>query len=196
VAPNDPNIEHEIAGAVQAVRAGNPQAYAAIVQQFQHPIMTLCVAILRNRQAAEELAQDVFVRAFERLDTFDVRRPMKPWLARIAYRLAQERGRARRRDRARREAAAGLLHQNGCTSRPIDSLLVDEQSTMLWQAVHGLPMAERTAIVLYYREGLTVSEAASAMGVSPGTVKTHLFRARAKIQADLRAKGFDEGGVP
>ena len=90
VAPNDSDPEREIVQAVCAVRAGDVQAYAAIVNRFQASIMTLCVAILRDPQAAEELAQDVFVRAYQRLDTFDVRRPMKPWLVKIAYRLAQK----------------------------------------------------------------------------------------------------------
>ena len=50
--------------------------------------MTLCTALLRNRQAAEELAQDTLVQAYERLDLFDERQPIKPWLYKIAYRLA------------------------------------------------------------------------------------------------------------
>ena len=64
--------------------------------------MTICVAILHDRQAAEELAQDVLVRAYQRLDTFDVTQPMKPWLVKIAYRLAQEHW---RRDESARQAA-------------------------------------------------------------------------------------------
>ena len=91
----DSEQEREIIAAVRAVRAGDVQSYATIVKRFQASIMTLCVAILRDRQAAEELAQDVFVQAYRRLDTFDLRRPMKPWLAKIAHRLALQRWRQR-----------------------------------------------------------------------------------------------------
>jgi RNA polymerase sigma-70 factor (ECF subfamily) len=152
------------------------------------------VAILRDRQAGEELAQDVFVKAYQRLDTFDVRRPMQPWLVKIAHRLALQRWRQRTREAGRLDAAA-KLERDQRDPEPADRLQVDEQSELLWQAVHDLPLGERTAVVLYYRESMTVNEVATAMSVSPGTVKTHLFRARAKIQVKLRDRGFDEGDL-
>jgi len=195
VVPYNSDSEREIGEAVHAVRARYAQAYATIVERFQGPVMTVCAAIVRNRQAAEELAQDVFVRAYQRLDTFDVRQPMKPWLVKIAYHLAQQRWRGSVRETAREKVAATILEQNRSDRGPADRLLVDERSEMLWQAVYALPLAQRTAVVLYYREGLTVEEVAKAMGVSPGTIKTHLFRARAQIQISLRAKGFDEGDI-
>jgi RNA polymerase sigma-70 factor, ECF subfamily len=195
VSSNEPEVERAVVDAVQAVRAGDPQAYATIVKRFQASIFAVCTSILRGRQAAEELAQDVFVRAYERLHTFDVRQPMKPWLVKIAYRLAQQRWRTQERQSARQEAAATMRKQRGDDPGPADRLLVDEQSQLLWQAVCELSMAQRTAVVLYYRENLTVSDVAAAMGVSPGTVKTHLFRARAQIQANLQAKGFDQGDL-
>ena len=87
------------------------------------------------------------------------------------------------------------LRREQSDPEPADRLDVDEQSELLWQAVHDLPLGERTAVVLYYRESMTLKEVAMAMSVSPGTVKTHLFRARAKIQVKLKDKGFDEGGL-
>jgi RNA polymerase sigma-70 factor, ECF subfamily len=193
VAPIEPDSENDIVEAVRAVRAGDAQAYAMIVRRFQGPLMTLCTALLRNRQAGEELAQDALVRAYERLDVFDVRQPMKPWLYRIAYRLAQEQRRAQTRETARQRSAATMHDQDRVDSGPAEKLFADERSEMLWQAVSKLPIAQRTAVVLYYRENLTVKEVASALAVSPGTVKTHLFRARSQIQASLRGREFDEG---
>jgi RNA polymerase sigma factor (sigma-70 family) len=193
---NDSDLEHEVIDAVHAIRAGNAQAYARIVKRFQTSIMTLCLTILRDRQAAEELAQDVFVRAYQRLDTFDVERPMKPWLVKIAYRLAQQRWRTKTSETARQQAAATMIQQN-CSGRgrPADGLLAAEQSEILWQVVYALPLAQRSAVVLYYRENLTVEQVAEAMGVVPGTIKTHLFRARTQLRAKLQAKGFDEGDL-
>ncbi len=89
-----------------------------------------------------------------------------------------------------------MLEQNGGDGSPAERLFAAERSDILWQAVYALPMAERTAVVLYYREEMSVKEVAAAMGISPGTVKTHLFRARSQIQVSLRAKGFEEGDIP
>jgi RNA polymerase sigma-70 factor (ECF subfamily) len=196
VTPNDAETDDEIAKAVRDVRAGNKQAFAEIVTEFQGPLLTLCTAILRDHEAAEDLAQDVFVRAFQRLDTFDERKPMKPWLVKVAYRLAQETGRARSRQTARERAAAKMQERSRNKGSPVARAVAAEHSDILWQSVHALPVAERVAVVLYYREDLSVKDVAAVMGISPGTVKTHLFRARSRIHADLQARGFDRGDIP
>ncbi len=94
---------------------------------------------------------------------------------------------------ARLEAAATMIQRPSINSGPADRLFAEEQSRVLWQAVFALPESQRTAVVLYYRENLTVEEVAHAMGISTGTVKTHLYRARAQIKVTLQGKGFDKG---
>lgn len=74
--------------AVAAVRRGDTEAFGQLVALYQADIMSLSIALLRNVAAAEELAQDVFVRAFRHLHSFDNRKRFYPWLATIAYRLA------------------------------------------------------------------------------------------------------------
>jgi RNA polymerase sigma-70 factor (ECF subfamily) len=195
VLPDVSESEPGIAAAVLAVRAGHVHAYAIIVKQFQTSLTTLCTAIMRNRQAGEELAEDVFVRAYQKLDSFDVRRPMKPWLARIACRMAQQGWRTVTRERRLRLVASAQRDRADREESPSDLVLARERSRLLWRCVAALPMAQRTAVVFYYREGLSVDEAAELMGISPGTVKTHLFRARTEIKECLKASGFDEGDL-
>jgi len=195
VIANDSDFERDIVDAVWAVRAGDAQAYTTIVKRFQGPLMALCTALLRDRQAAEELAQDTLVRAYERLDLFDVRQPMKPWLYKIACRLAQQQRRSQSRETAREKAAATMLEQDRRDRGPAETLFDAERAEMLWQAVSELPMAQRTAVVLYYRENLSVKEVADAMGVSPSSVKTHLVRARTGIRVNLRGKEIDEDDI-
>lgn len=186
----DPVSQQEIAAAVEAVRSGNTQAYATVVERFQASVMTLCVSLLRDRLAAEELAQDVFVRAYQRLETFDVRRPMKPWLMKITYQLAHERWRTHARQVAQQRAAAENVPTDRCDAGPPNRLLAEEQSAALWQAVQTLSASQRAAVLLYYREGLSIEQAAQAMNITAGSVKTHLFRARSQIRATLEAKGL------
>lgn len=157
--------------------------------------MTLCVAILRDHQAADEVVQDVFVRAYQRLDTFDLERPMKPWLVKIAYRLAQQRWRASSNELMHRKAAMARLQQSHSDQDPSRRLLRQERSEVLWNAVHELPLAQRAAVLLYYRDNLTIHEVARVMTISSGTVKTHLFRARNQLQLGLRKQGLDQGDL-
>jgi RNA polymerase sigma factor (sigma-70 family) len=190
VTSDEAPVDHEIVEAVGNVRAGDRQAFAVIVKRFQLSITTLSAVILRDRQAGEELAQDVFVQAYQRLETFDSRRPMKPWLVKITYRLAQSRFRTQSREMARRTVLAENYRKEHRPFGPADTLAADQQAEALWQAVQTLPMAQRTAIVLYYREGLKIEQVAEVMDVSSGTVKTHLFRARSHIRDILVQNGW------
>lgn len=188
-------LDDEVVQAVRAVRAGDIHAFGVIVARFQGPILTLCTAILRNRDGGEDLAQDVFVQAFQQLDSFDARLPMKPWLVKIAYRLALQAWRMQARQKARERVAAMAKSEGDGPDVASAKLLADERADFLWQSVFALPMVERTAVVLYYRENMSVKDVAAVMGVSAGTVKTHLFRARSQIERNLRAKGIDEGDI-
>ena len=177
--------EQEVANAVNAVLAGNPNAFSVIVERFQDSIMTIAVALKRNRLAAEELTQDVFVRAYERLASFDTARPMKPWLAKIACRLAQDGWRNQRMEAIRRCSAQNQGEDAASDPDPLQVLVADERARMLWEAVGKISPAERTAVILYYREGLPLDDVAEATGVSAGTVKTLLFRARNHLRTAL-----------
>ena len=205
MAPVTSAAEPQVAAAVVAVLAGDSNAYALIVEQFQASIMTVAMMLLKNRSAAEELTQDVFVRAYQRLSTFDSSRPMKPWLMKIAYRLAQDVGRQRTIEARRRESIAQNLsiaqtkEQNAVgssnlssASSPLQQLMADEQSRLLWQAMEVLPLSERAAAIFYYREGLSVEQIATTMGVSAGSIKTSLFRARDHLRTALQPMK-DEG---
>jgi RNA polymerase sigma-70 factor (ECF subfamily) len=190
VKPDDRVSERDVADAVKAVLAGNRNAFALIVERFQDSVMTMAMALRRNRQGAEELTQDVFVRAYERLASFDATRPMKPWLARITCRLAQDAWQNQLMEARRQREARDRREGSGSESGPLESLIADERARMLWRAMEALPLAEKRAAILYYREGLTVQEVAEVTEVSTGTVKALLFRARDHLRIILN--GHDE----
>lgn len=181
--------DSEVIRAVEAVLAGHVDAYASIVRRFQDSVMTVAYALLHDRQAADELTQDVFVRAFERLRLFDPSRPMKLWLVKITYRLAQDRWRRQAVVSRQEQAASRQAQGRPGEPDPLESLIADERSRALWHAVAGLPPAEQAAVILYYREGLSVDEVAEAADVTAGSIKTLLFRARARLRTQLAEKG-------
>jgi RNA polymerase sigma-70 factor (ECF subfamily) len=189
-APQDSGIDPAVVDALRAVLAGDNDAFALIVRQFQSAILTLVTVILRDRQAALEVAQEVFVRAWRRLKSFDQTRPIKPWLMGIAYRVASDykREQATRAAKERSSAAPGNLRTT--QEQPLDALIADEQGRMLWKLVDSLPPGEQMAVVLFYREGLSVEQVAQSLGVAPGTVKTSLFRARKHLHAMMQRPGM------
>ena len=171
---------------VQRVRAGDVDAFGQIVKGYERRVFALAVMILRNREGADDVTQDAFVRAFERLDLYDVRRPLYPWLATITVRLSRN-WLARHSPGARRETPIQPESSAYASAAPaaLDVLVAEDEGRHLWRLVERLPLGERTAVVLHYRQELSVSEVASAIGVTAGTVKTLLFRARQHLRASL-----------
>lgn len=171
--------------AVRAIRRGEREAFAAIVKLYERRLFALALMMTRDPAGAEEVAQDAFVRAFVHLDAYDERRPFYPWLSTIAVRLAQN-WLVRRTRIASREGSEIDPHTAATdTPDPLHDLIEDETDRALWRAVSALPSGERTAVILHYRQGLSVAEIASALGVTAGTVKTQLFRARRTLRTKL-----------
>lgn len=185
--PPDPVETAAVRAAVHAVRRGDHEAFGRLLELYQRRLFGLALMVVRDPEGAEEVAQDAFVRAFTRLDLYDERRPFYPWLATIAVRLAQNWLRRHSRVSTREGTPIDLGHEPSETRDPVDGLITDERCRRLWRAVEALSSGERTAVTLFYRQGMKVREVAHALGVTSGTVKTLLFRARGKLRAVVDA---------
>jgi RNA polymerase sigma-70 factor (ECF subfamily) len=140
-------------------------------------------SVLRNRQDAEDAAQDAFTRAFRRFRQLRNRDRFRAWLVRMTWRLALDLKRGAGR-RLRREDAVA------CSPRPANDVeteaIATEQSLRLWRAIDALPDKLRMVIVLAAIEGHRIQDVAALLGVPEGTVKSRLFEARRKLQELLR----------
>lgn len=172
--------------AVAAIRRGDYEAFAHIVELYQRRLFGLALMMTRDPMGAEEVAQDAFVRAFQHLEAYDSHRPFYPWISTIAVRLAQNWLVKRARTIVREGAELDPEHDAPSTGLdPLAGLITDERDRRLWASVAALPSGERTAVILYYRQDMSVEQIASAVGVSGGTVKTLLFRGRQKLRRTL-----------
>ena len=172
---------------VGRVRGGDREAFGLLVQRHQDRLFGLVMMMVRERSGAEDVAQDAFVRAYTHLERYDVERPFYPWLAAIAVRLAQNWLRSRGRSIRREGAELDQAKEPSSPESALGGLVADEQRQQLWAAVSTLAAGERAAVVLYYRDELAVRDIAAALGVSIGTIKTLLFRARRHLRARLGA---------
>jgi RNA polymerase sigma-70 factor, ECF subfamily len=175
-----------VAAAVLAVRRGDRSAFETIVRLYQRRLFGLALMMTRDASGAEDVTQDAFLRAFVHLESYDARRPFYPWLSTIAVRTAQNwlvrRARTHSREGTELESAPGAA---AVTPDPLNELIADETDRALWRTVSRLPSGERTAVILHYRQGMSVAEIGSALGVTTGTVKTQLFRARRTLRVTL-----------
>jgi len=177
----------ELREALAEVRAGRRDAYERVVELCQSRLLSFTMSLLKDHDAAQELTQDAFVRAYRYLDRFDHRRPFYPWLATIAFRLAQDRWQRQRRDRELAQRYGAASAEGEARDDALRTVIADEESRRLWKAVQELPGGERAVVLLFYRQDLKIREAARLLGVSSGTVKTLLFRARRHLREALGA---------
>jgi RNA polymerase sigma-70 factor (ECF subfamily) len=155
-----------------------------LVREHQEAVFRMAYLMLGDAQDAEDVAQDAFVRAFRALGSFDVERPLRPWLLRIASNLANN----RRRTIGRYLAALRRVVQ--AEPAPVAHLgertAQEWEARTLWEAVRRLNHAEQEVVYMRYFLGLSEVEMASALEIAPGTVKSRLHRARAALVERVR----------
>jgi RNA polymerase sigma-70 factor (ECF subfamily) len=165
---------------IDRARRKDEAAWETLVRDHQQAIFRLAYLLLADASEAEDVAQETFVRAFRALHTFDRERPLRPWLLRIAANLAHNR---------RRSVGRYLVAlRRSLQSSPEPVTFIGERSGQqwetqtLWQAVRRLGAVEQEVVYLRYFLDLSEAEMAAALGIAPGTVKSRLHRALAKLR--------------
>ncbi|MGE5786792.1 MAG: RNA polymerase sigma factor [Myxococcales bacterium] len=168
---------------VEACRHGDRRALGAFVRCYERRVFAYLSRSLGNEYPIEDLAQDVFVRAYPALARFDVAGAAKlsTWLLTIAHRVAVD---ARRR---RREVGTAIGSEQfaSTTPSPEQQLGQEQLRAAIARAVDELPEDQRDVFVLSEFHDLSTTEIARVVGVLEATVKTRLFRARARLRLAL-----------
>lgn len=158
--------------------AGDPEAYAALVQQHQQMIRAVTFRMTGSPEDAEELAQDAFLRAYRQLGTFNGTSRFSTWLCKIAINLSLDWRRCEiRRDTNHAKWTAELVSENNS-----DGGFPDEPSRRVQEALNRLPAKQRAAIVLTIYENQSHAEAAKTLGCAEATISWRVFAARQKLK--------------
>jgi RNA polymerase sigma-70 factor (ECF subfamily) len=170
-----------IARDVGAAQRGDVAAFERLYRTHAGRVYALCLRLTADPARAEGLAQDSFVKAWERLGTFRGESPFSAWLRQVTVNVVM----GDRRASARRERRVATTDDDtvldGSSSPRMDAERLD-----LERAIRVLPEAARTVFVLHDVEGYGHEEIASMMGIAEGTSKAHLHKARGKLKEILR----------
>ena len=165
-----------------------------IIRLHQRRVYRVLYVLLRDADAADTLTQQCFLRAYKKLETFRGECRIETWLLRIAVNLARDYGKSRRTSFWRRlvglEGAEESENRQvrGSQPSPERVLLAREELEAVWAAVDFLSQQQRTIFLLRFTEELSLAEIAAILKLSVGTVKTHLFRATARVRETVRDK--------
>lgn len=165
---------------VVRAQSGDPRAFEAIYRRLVGRIYALCLRMSRDPQRAEELTQDVFVRAWERIESFRGDSRFTTWLHRLAVNVVLQAGRTRGRRESREHLVADPGEYLGRVTREMPGTRVDIE-----RAIASLPDGARAVLVLRDVEGYKYDEIAEMQGVALGTVKAQIHRARKMMRERL-----------
>ena len=168
----------------QAIVAGDRDAFRLLVERESGPIVRACARVLGDPDAAEDVAQECFVTAYQSIGSWRGEGSLHGWLIRIAINRALRSAlRQRRLIPLEDESGRPLAIPGG--SDPIPDVLMAERDRLIQQAVASLPEPYRETIVLRYFGELSIAEIASQTGRPIGTVKTHLGRGLLRLRPAL-----------
>lgn len=173
--------------------AGDVEAVRRLVSANNQRLFRAAWSILKNRQEAEDVVQSCYANALAAIGSFEGRSSLTTWLTRIAINeaLARKRTQERRRRHLEAEGVQVLetyrerLAKGSEAPSPEAEAAREQLRDLLERAIADLPENFRTVFVLHEIEGVSVEDAADALNVPTGTVKTRLMRARRKLQQAL-----------
>lgn len=169
-------------------QTGDIDAFSALVGRYQRTVVNLAYRMLGDRQEAEDVAQEAFIRAYQSLGRYDPARRFFPWLYRIAINRCLT-VRARPQSTPLSDETAAALPDDQPT--PEQQVARNETQADVQSAIATLPEHERTLVALRYGADLSYEEIATTMQLPLGTVKNRLFRARQRL-AGLLSEDYDE----
>ena len=170
----------EAAELVSRAAGGDTSAFEALYSANVGRIYALCLRMTSNVAEAEELTQEAFIRAWQKLDTFRGTANFSTWMHRVAANVVLSRRRKRARERERTVHQEDLSYHAAVGDRTNRGATVD-----LDEAIAKLPERAREVFVLYDIEGYQHQEIADLMGIAPGTCKAQLHRARQLLREAL-----------
>jgi RNA polymerase sigma factor (sigma-70 family) len=167
---------------IDQVITGKKSMFARLVERYNAMAFTLAYRILYNREDAEEVVQDAFLKAYEHLGDFRKKSKFSTWLYRIVYNTAVTRSRNRKLSV---QEINNPVFQVPDTS-PSDDLVYgftpDESSELVRKMLVMLPEEDRTILTLFYLNESGIDEIHAITGLSKANIKVKLFRARKKLQ--------------
>lgn len=170
---------------IKKIKKGNQQAFRTLYDSYVDYALRTAYAITRNNSDAADIVQETFIKVYRNIDSFDLKRPFKPWFYRIL--INESRRFLKKRSRAGVTASSDelldYLHQSQFEVKSYDDLGI---------ALENLPERTRTLLILKYLNAFTEKEIAEMLEMNVSTVKSRLYKARNDLRACLGGAAHEE----
>jgi len=177
---------------IARAKRGHADAFRSLVEAYKERLFSFIWRMVRNHHEAEDICQAAFVKAFESLKSYSETYAFSTWLFTIGYRLCLNQMRKRRA----MSGETDFSHIGGPDADASVTMASSEEARrlrdLIWGAVEQLSPPQRSAVLLFYREGKSCQDIGIVLGIPAVTVKSHLHRARERLRHVLGAEMVDD----
>jgi RNA polymerase sigma factor (sigma-70 family) len=170
---------------IERVLGGDISAYAVLVAKHKNLVFSIALKILNNREDAEEIAQDCFLKAFQALKTFEKKSKFSTWLYRIVYNAAVSKTRKKKLEFIPMDNYVIHNYSEDDVAGGVDGIDPEEQKVMVEHALEHLTDDENLLITLFYKGDNSIEDISNITGLSMSNVKVRLHRIRKKLHDEL-----------
>ena len=182
-------VEHSDRDLVLRTLAGENEAYGILVQEYQQSVFNVCYRMLGETGQAEDITQETFIRAHQRLITFDIQRPFGTWIRRIAANLSLNQLKRNQPDIQPIDDEL-LVSSSHPTTNPEKAQEQHERHQAIRRALLELPPHYQAVIELRHFQDMNYQEIANTLNLPINTAKSQLFRARKQL-AKILVKTYE-----
>lgn len=172
---------------VEAVLKGNQSAFRQLVERYKDYVFTVCFRVLQQREEAEEASQDVFIKVYRTLGSFEQKSKFSTWLYTVAYRTALDKVRTRKKGNISIDQEDNYLQIPDQENRGAEQLINTELlKTQLIKAIRQLKPQDAAVVTLFYLKEKSIKEIVEITGLTTTNVKTKLHRTRESLRKHLQ----------
>ncbi|MFH6604850.1 RNA polymerase sigma factor [Maribacter algicola] len=173
---------------IEKVLDGDTTAFAVLVNRYKDMVFTLALKMIGNREEAEEVSQDTFIKIYEKLNGFKGDSKFSTWVYRITYNSCLDRIKKNRKERDTLTINAFTENQIPALETAFDIMERSDRKKVINECLDKLPGEDSMVILLYYYDELSLAEISEVIGVGQNHAKVKLFRARKRLATILRQR--------
>ena len=173
---------------INQIIEGDNHAFSELVDRYKGMIFTVTMRMLKNREEAEEVAQDSFVKMYKSLPRFKGGSKFSTWLYRIAYNSCLDRIKKNKKHLNDVEINEFTEHEVKTIDNALVQMEKNEQAEAIQRCIAQLPSEDSFLMTLYYFDDLSLGEISDIMGITANSIKVKLFRSRKKLASILKSQ--------
>ncbi|WP_299278560.1 sigma-70 family RNA polymerase sigma factor [uncultured Psychroserpens sp.] len=167
---------------------GDTNAFSTLVDMYKDLVFTLALRMLKNREEAEEVAQDTFIKTYKSIDKFKGDSKLSTWIYRVAYNTCLDRIKKNKKHLNNVEINEFTAHEVKTIDNALDKIEAREREEAIQRCINTLPSEDSFLLTLYYFDDLSLDEISKIVGITANSIKVKLFRCRKKLATILKSQ--------